>query len=163
MPEKDGPGRPPSMNGVQCPSCGWVPPRSATWRCVCGHEWNTFETGGQCPRCRKAWDATVCFNCEQFLAHDAWYVDQSRPEAAVRRRRRKRVVSRRDRPHCGRSVPRIRGFEADIRPARPFAKPDSFAGSSEIFVPNPDTSAAPRCAPRPRCRRRQHRRACVAT
>lgn len=64
------------MEGVACPSCGWVPPRGATWLCDCGHQWNTFETGGQCPRCRKIWHATLCLSCNQLLAHREWYVDR---------------------------------------------------------------------------------------
>ena len=61
------------MVGVACPSCGWVPPRGATWRCDCGHEWNTFETGGRCPGCLKIWRTTECFSCHQLLAHHQWY------------------------------------------------------------------------------------------
>jgi hypothetical protein len=30
--------------------CDWSPRREDKWFCACGHEWNTFETGGlPCP------------------------------------------------------------------------------------------------------------------
>jgi hypothetical protein len=31
------------------PLCGWSPRKEDLWFCTCGHEWNTFDTGGVCP------------------------------------------------------------------------------------------------------------------
>jgi len=34
---------------IRCPFCGWSPRKEDRWSCDCGHEWNTFDTGGVCP------------------------------------------------------------------------------------------------------------------
>jgi hypothetical protein len=31
---------------IRCPHCGWSPREDDLWSCTCGHEWNTFDTGG---------------------------------------------------------------------------------------------------------------------
>jgi hypothetical protein len=64
-------------SGIRCPSCKWRPARTDTWACApgCGHAWNTFSTGGQCPGCQKLWSATQCIKCGQWSDHDAWYED----------------------------------------------------------------------------------------
>ena len=36
---------------IRCPFCGWSPRKQDKWFCTCGFEWNTFDTGGVCPRC----------------------------------------------------------------------------------------------------------------
>src|SRR6266852_8293404 len=36
---------------IRCPLCGWSPRKDDRWSCSCGHEWNTFDTGGVCPAC----------------------------------------------------------------------------------------------------------------
>jgi hypothetical protein len=36
---------------IRCPLCGWSPRKEDRWSCSCGHEWNTFDTGGVCPAC----------------------------------------------------------------------------------------------------------------
>ena len=41
----------PSGPRIRCPLCGWSPRKDDVWSCTCGHEWNTFETGGVCPAC----------------------------------------------------------------------------------------------------------------
>jgi hypothetical protein len=60
---------------IKCPACGWRPGKHAKWTCDpgCGHCWNTFETGGVCPECRKAWEKTACLECTVWSSHDAWY------------------------------------------------------------------------------------------
>jgi hypothetical protein len=39
----------------------------------CGHVWNTFTTGGICPRCNYVWNITTCLACKQFSLHVEWY------------------------------------------------------------------------------------------
>jgi hypothetical protein len=34
---------------IRCPLCGWSPRKEDKWFCTCGHDWNTFDTGGVCP------------------------------------------------------------------------------------------------------------------
>ena len=34
---------------IRCPLCGWSPRKEDKWFCTCGHEWNTFDTGGVRP------------------------------------------------------------------------------------------------------------------
>ena len=34
---------------IRCPLCAWSPGKEDRWFCICGHEWNTFDTGGVCP------------------------------------------------------------------------------------------------------------------
>lgn len=60
---------------IACPKCEWEPPPSARWSCTCGHAWNTFETGGQCPACRHLWRDTQCLACQKWSRHADWYRD----------------------------------------------------------------------------------------
>jgi len=34
---------------IRCPLCDWSPGKEDEWFCTCGHQWNTFDTGGVCP------------------------------------------------------------------------------------------------------------------
>jgi len=45
---------------IRCPLCGWSPGKGDQWACSCGHEWNTFDTGGVCPACLHQWTETKC-------------------------------------------------------------------------------------------------------
>lgn len=66
---------------------------SSRWLCSprmggCGHVWNTFLTGGLCPKCSCAWEITACLSCKQFSLHKDWYHDpddskRERTEQAV--------------------------------------------------------------------------------
>jgi hypothetical protein len=38
--------------------------------------WNTFETRGRCPGCRKQWRVTVCLACGVGSPHEDWYHDE---------------------------------------------------------------------------------------
>jgi hypothetical protein len=38
---------------IKCPKCKWKPNSEKLWQCTCNHIWNTFETGGICPKCKK--------------------------------------------------------------------------------------------------------------
>jgi hypothetical protein len=69
---------------IYCPQCRWKPPPDARWVCTpeiggCGKVWDTFATGGVCPRCSWHWIITCCHACRQFSAHVDWY---HAPEAA---------------------------------------------------------------------------------
>lgn len=58
---------------VRCPGCKWTPESHHSWYCLCGHSWNTFETGGICPGCKKGWDKTQCPACDHWSDHADWY------------------------------------------------------------------------------------------
>ncbi len=60
---------------IACPKCTWEPTASDRWACSCGHVWNTFDTGGQCPKCRHVWRETVCLACKRWSKHHDWYHD----------------------------------------------------------------------------------------
>src|SRR5260370_7704583 len=48
---------------IRCPLCGWSPRKEDHWHCSCGHEWNTFDTGGVCPAGLHQWTSTQCLSC----------------------------------------------------------------------------------------------------
>jgi hypothetical protein len=63
---------------IYCPKCTWKPLPSSRWICTermggCGHRWNTFTTGGICPKCNYVWNITSCATCKQFTLHVEWY------------------------------------------------------------------------------------------
>lgn len=62
---------------IYCPKCGWEPRQEDCWSCGmgCGCVWNTFDTGGVCPACGKAWEQTQCLACHGWSPHRAWYHD----------------------------------------------------------------------------------------
>ena len=62
---------------IRCPRCAWQPGRHEKWTCDCGHDWNTFETGGVCPACQRQWLETQCPRCDTWSPHLAWYVDDA--------------------------------------------------------------------------------------
>jgi hypothetical protein len=59
---------------IRCPRCAWQPRQHDRWSCLCGHQWNTFDTGGVCPECGKLWEQTQCLRCHEWSRHDTWYV-----------------------------------------------------------------------------------------
>jgi hypothetical protein len=59
---------------IRCPRCAWQPRPHDRWSCLCGHEWNTFDTGGVCPECGKLWEQTQCLRCHEWSRHDTWYM-----------------------------------------------------------------------------------------
>jgi hypothetical protein len=63
----------PSGPRIRCPLCGWSPHKEDHWSCTCGHEWNTFDTGGVCPACLHQWTETQCLSCSRWSAHSLWY------------------------------------------------------------------------------------------
>ena len=63
---------------IWCPKCRWRPNGDSRWYCTprmggCGHVWNTFLTGGLCPKCGCEWEITACLACRQFSLHKEWY------------------------------------------------------------------------------------------
>jgi hypothetical protein len=62
---------------IRCPKCVWEPDGKPYWRCSCGHRWDTFSTGGRCPKCQHVWEDTQCPNeaggCRQWSPHLDWY------------------------------------------------------------------------------------------
>ncbi len=62
---------------IRCPKCEWQPDHQARWQCTCKHIWNTFETGGRCPKCGIVWEDTQCLRsrggCAQWSPHLDWY------------------------------------------------------------------------------------------
>lgn len=72
---------------IYCPKCQWEPEESSRWECTCRCVWNTFDTGGVCPDCGKAWEATQCLSlaCLRRSPHRDWYHEFSTETAeAVR-------------------------------------------------------------------------------
>lgn len=62
---------------IACPKCAWEPDGSPYWSCTCGHNWNTFATGGRCPSCKKQWMDTQCIpyagGCSAWSPYLDWY------------------------------------------------------------------------------------------
>lgn len=58
---------------IYCPKCHWEPRQNDRWSCGCGCVWNTFDTGGVCPDCGKAWEQTQCPACGCWSPHCDWY------------------------------------------------------------------------------------------
>lgn len=67
-----------AMNSVKiaCPKCQWQPDGRSHWQCSCGHCWNTFETKGECPKCKIQWQDTHCPACHESSAHGDWYTNE---------------------------------------------------------------------------------------
>lgn len=66
--------RAPRYMGVACPQCGAAPPAVPFWRCECGQLFDTFETGGTCPRCQKRHALTACPECLRKSPMKSWQV-----------------------------------------------------------------------------------------
>lgn len=58
---------------ICCPKCDWEPDASSEWTCTCEHIWNTFDTGGICPKCKTRWKDTECLSCHKWSPHIDWY------------------------------------------------------------------------------------------
>ena len=59
---------------IKCPRCKWKPAKRSQWQCSCEKVWNTFDTVGECPACKKKWKETQCPSCNEWSAHDDWYI-----------------------------------------------------------------------------------------
>lgn len=62
---------------IRCPLCAWTPGAEDRWMCRCTHLWNTFDTGGVCPRCLYQWEYTQCRDCQGWSLHSDWYPKDS--------------------------------------------------------------------------------------
>jgi len=62
---------------IHCPKCHWEPDGKPYWSCSCGMHWDTFATGGRCPKCGKVWSKTQCVEpaggCNLWSPHLDWY------------------------------------------------------------------------------------------
>ncbi len=58
---------------ICCPLCKWTPSSHDRWMCRCLHSWNTFDTGGVCPKCLYQWQVTQCWSCFKMSPHSDWY------------------------------------------------------------------------------------------
>lgn len=60
---------------IYCPQCRWRPKAEDRWFCVprCNASWNTFWTGGVCPKCQYRWLKTQCLGCGEVSLHKDWY------------------------------------------------------------------------------------------
>jgi Zn-dependent protease len=58
---------------LRCPACGQAAPIGNFWRCTCGEPFDTFATGGLCPRCGTQHYVTACPDCRQPSPLAAWY------------------------------------------------------------------------------------------
>jgi hypothetical protein len=57
----------------RCPLCGWAPFAIAVWKCkVCGQVWDSFATGGTCPRCGHHHEETACLRCRRISPNWQW-------------------------------------------------------------------------------------------
>ena len=64
---------------LRCPACGQAAPVGNFWRCTCGQPFDTFATGGVCPRCGTQHHITSCPDCRQPSPLAAWYGQPSFP------------------------------------------------------------------------------------
>ena len=59
-------------------------PVGAFWVCPCKTRFDTFETGGRCPKCARAFPTTSCVDCNKLSPLDAFRRDPPRmPEGAL--------------------------------------------------------------------------------
>jgi hypothetical protein len=68
--KKPGASEPPRIRRSHC---GWSPRKEDKWFCICGNEWNPFDTGGVCPACLHQWTETQYLSCSQWSPHSDWY------------------------------------------------------------------------------------------
>lgn len=58
---------------LRCPACGWVPFALDAWKCKeCGMVWDSFSTGGMCPRCHHQHEETACPRCRRIAPNERW-------------------------------------------------------------------------------------------
>jgi Zn-dependent protease len=63
----------PRTPGFACPSCETAPPAGAFWKCnQCGQAFDTFQSRGVCPNCRKQFEVTRCLDCGVAKPMSEW-------------------------------------------------------------------------------------------
>lgn len=63
----------PRRDGFACPTCQTAPPVGEYWKCgKCGQAFDTFATGGVCPRCGAQYPATKCLDCGRAHPMSEW-------------------------------------------------------------------------------------------
>jgi Zn-dependent protease len=62
----------PRRTGFACPSCRTAPPIGAFWRCSCGAQFDTFETGAMCPNCSQQFPVSECLDCRRPFPMADW-------------------------------------------------------------------------------------------
>jgi hypothetical protein len=68
------------MTAIQCPLCAWQYTPAVRWQCSpdgCGMAFDTFATGGKCPRCSAQFSITWCPVCRRPSPRNKWYAQQS--------------------------------------------------------------------------------------
>jgi Zn-dependent protease len=55
-----------------CPYCGSHPPIGNHWTCPCGHDFDTFQTGGICLICGNSFNVTQCGDCGKDAPIQQW-------------------------------------------------------------------------------------------
>jgi len=64
------------MTEIRCPLCTWIYTPGIRWTCGpdgCGMPFDTFKTGGKCPRCDAKFSVTWCPACGKPSPHSRWY------------------------------------------------------------------------------------------
>jgi Zn-dependent protease len=63
----------PRRLGFACPSCRSAPPLGEIWQCShCAQRFDTFSTGGACPRCGARFETTTCLFCHERSPMSQW-------------------------------------------------------------------------------------------
>lgn len=62
----------PRRAGFACPQCRAAPPVGPFWACPCKERFDTFETGGRCPKCGRVFPTTSCTDCHTVSPQDAF-------------------------------------------------------------------------------------------
>jgi Zn-dependent protease len=62
----------PRRDGFACPRCKAPPPLAALWGCGCGERFDTFATGGRCPKCARSFQNASCTECGQASPHASY-------------------------------------------------------------------------------------------
>jgi Zn-dependent protease len=70
----------PRRLGFACPSCRSAPPLGEIWQCShCAQRFDTFSTGGVCPRCGARFETTTCLFCRERSPMNQWVAGASTP------------------------------------------------------------------------------------
>jgi Zn-dependent protease len=63
----------PRTPGFACPSCHTAPVKGTIWKCSqCSQAFDTFQSRGVCPNCRKQFEVTKCLDCGVASPMSEW-------------------------------------------------------------------------------------------